>query len=241
MSEDQSMTLSWAALLLVLLIAGLVARRPSIGSLVRSVVSWVAIFAIGYVVVMHRYEIGALFTQASQRLGLHDQQVSGETVRIRMSPDGHFWAQVSLNGVQRRMLIDSGATITAISEDTAAAAGVSTSGGGFPVMIQTANGTVAARRATVAEVSVGPLRTDDLTVVVAPSFANLDVLGMNFLSRLGSWRVERNTLVLEPDGDAPANPDAAADDTASLPARPRGREATEATDTLPLQRHPDFT
>ena len=40
----------------------------------------------------------------------------GEEVRLRMAPDGHFWADVRLDGVERRMLIDSGATITALSQ-----------------------------------------------------------------------------------------------------------------------------
>jgi aspartyl protease family protein len=35
-------------------------------------------------------------------------------------------------------------------------------------------------------------------VVVSPSIGNLDVIGMNFLSQLASWRVEGRTLVLEP-------------------------------------------
>src|SRR5438105_13457548 len=46
-------------------------------------------------------------------LGLDDQQVNGGSeVRIPMARDGHFWARVSLNGVERRMLVDSGATLT---------------------------------------------------------------------------------------------------------------------------------
>ena len=38
----------------------------------------------------------------------------------------------------------------------------------------------------------------DLPVVVSPAFGDTDVLGMNFLSRLKSWRVEERTLVLTP-------------------------------------------
>lgn len=104
---------------------------------------------------------------------------------------------MTLNGVERRMLIDSGATITAISERTAKEADIPKSEG-LPAIIETANGSVAARRARIAEVSLGPLKTRDLGVVVSQNFGELDVLGMNFLSRLHSWRVEGNVLVLEP-------------------------------------------
>ncbi len=41
-----------------------------------------------------------------QVLNLQDQSVVGDTVRIRMAPDGHFWARVTVNGVNRRMLVD---------------------------------------------------------------------------------------------------------------------------------------
>ena len=68
-------------------------------------------------------------------------------------------------------------------------------------MIETANGMVRARSGRVASLAVGPLRTSDLGVVISPQFDDLDVLGMNFLSRLKSWRVEDRVLVLEP-GDA---------------------------------------
>jgi aspartyl protease family protein len=69
----------------------------------------------------------------------------------------------------------------------------------MPVQVSTANGTVDARRARAERVAVGALSTEDLTVFVAPNFGDLDVLGMNFLSRLKSWRVEGNVLILEPN------------------------------------------
>jgi aspartyl protease family protein len=186
---------------LVLVLSALSIRKLSIGFVLRSLVTWALIIVLTVLAVAHRHELGALFAAASAKLGIDDQQVDGETVRIRMAPDGHFWARVTLNGVERRMLIDSGATITAISDRTAAAADV-TAGSGLPVMIETANGTVAARRGRIQKLAIGPLETEDLGVVVSESFGELDVLGMNFLSRLHSWRVESNVLVLQPRADA---------------------------------------
>ncbi len=64
------------------------------------------------IVMYHRQELGGCCARASEKLGYEQQVVQGETVRIKMSPDGHFWARVQINGVERRMLVDSGATIT---------------------------------------------------------------------------------------------------------------------------------
>jgi aspartyl protease family protein len=186
---------------LVLVLSALSVRRLSIGFVLRSLVTWALIIMVTVLAVAHRHELGAIFAAASAKLGIDDQQVDGETVRIRMAPDGHFWARVTLNGVERRMLIDSGATITAISDRTAAASNIKADSG-LPAMIETANGTVAARRGRIQKLAIGPLETEDLGVVVSESFGNLDVLGMNFLSRLHSWRVENNVLVLQPRADA---------------------------------------
>jgi len=149
------------------------------------------------IVMYHRQELGGLLARASEKLGYEQQVVQGETVRIKMSPDGHFWARVQINGVERRMLVDSGATITAISRDTAEAAEVKPALAP-PMLIETANGTVQAQPARADNVAIGPLSTRDLPLVVGDSFGDLDVLGMNFLSRLKSWRVEDRTLILEP-------------------------------------------
>lgn len=197
MNSEQSLNLIWLIGALVLVLSAFSVRRIGFGLLLRAVLGWAAIVLIAVVAVAHRHEISAAFSAMATRLGIDEQRAEGDTVRIRMGPDGHFWARVRLNGVERRMLIDSGATITAISEATANAAAVRPSGE-LPAIIETANGSVTAQRGMIARVAIGPLETRNLGVVVSPNFGDMDVLGMNFLSRLHSWRVEGNMLVLEP-------------------------------------------
>lgn len=195
---DDSASFLWGIGALVLVLSALSARRLSFGQILRSVLSWVAIFALATLAFANRDRIAPIFTDIGERIGIGGQTVVGDTVRIQMSEDGHFWARVTLNGVEKRMLVDSGATITAVSEASAKAIGIEPDAVGFPVVINTANGSVTARRARVERVSLGTLETNDLGVVVSPAFGRTDVLGMNFLSRLGSWRVEGRTLILEP-------------------------------------------
>jgi len=191
----------WLVGALVLVVSALSVRRIGLVVFVRTLLGWVAIVLLVLLAVGHRYELAAAWSSLSAKLGIEDQRVEGDTVRIRMSPDGHFWARVTLNGVERRMLIDSGATITAISERTAKEAEIQAADG-LPAIIETANGSVAARRGRIGTVSLGPLTMRDVGVVVSQNFGELDVLGMNFLSRLHSWRVEGNVLVLEPKAPA---------------------------------------
>ena len=115
-----------------------------------------------------------------------------------MSSDGHFWVTASINGVKRRMLIDSGATVTAISEQTAREAAVDAGSSLAPVILRTANGSAPARTGSIDELRVGNIVARDLKIVTAPGLGNLDVIGMIFLSKLESWRVEGRTLILVP-------------------------------------------
>jgi len=61
---------------------------------------------------------------------------------------------------------------------------------------------VTARVSTAKRLTIGGIEARDLPVVVSPSFGDQDVIGMNFLSRLKSWRVEGRTLVLQPNSKA---------------------------------------
>lgn len=193
MTGDTSVELLWGVGALVLVLSALSVRRVSAGVIVRNLLGWAAIAGVLFVLFANRDRL-ILF---AERAGLTGQQVSGDTVRIRQAPDGHFYADVHINGTRQRMLIDSGATITALSEEAARAAGI-TDAADFPVMLATANGSVQARRGVAQTFAIGSLETRDLSVVISPSFGDMSVVGMNFLSRLGSWRVEGSTLILEP-------------------------------------------
>ena len=185
-------------LLLILPLSALVARRVPILRIAGLLAIWAMIFGIGLVVVGHRDTLDPYVRRAATWLKLDDQSVVGKEVRIRMAADGHFWATARIGGVRRRMLIDSGATVTALSTATARDAGVDVERPAIPMILRTANGTVTAATATIDRLSLGDIVARRLSVVVSPAFGDTDVLGMNFLSRLKSWRVEGSTLILTP-------------------------------------------
>jgi aspartyl protease family protein len=184
------------------LLIALLTRVPYVGAAVRLGLTLVLI-ALAVLVVTERAPLSPFLGKVADRLHLDEQEVAGKEVRIRMAPNGHFFATVSLNGVKRRMLIDSGATVTAISTETAAEAGLKPDLDPVPVVLQTANGTIAAKTATVPELRLGAIVARKLKVVVSPAFGDMDVIGMNFLSKLASWRVEGRTLILVPHHPQP--------------------------------------
>ncbi|KQM93439.1 hypothetical protein ASE70_13525 [Sphingomonas sp. Leaf22] len=196
MSDDRGIYILLGLLALTLPLSSLLLRRPPARAVIRAVVGWAIIAGVLFLGFSNRARLTEVATGLGERLGLAEQMVEGDTVRIRQSPDGHFYATARLNGIERRMLIDSGATTTAISEATARAIGV-TPRRVPPVVITTANGMVEAARGRIETVRIGSLETRDLPIVVSPAFGDFDVIGMNFLSRLRSWRVEGGTLVLD--------------------------------------------
>jgi aspartyl protease family protein len=145
----------------------------------------------------------ARFTHGSDlalpQVGLPKQRIEGAETKIDMSQDGHFWVRATVNGEPRRFLVDTGATLTAISTATADAGGIGTQDMRPPVLLRTANGTVQADLATIDELRFGNIVARDLDAVVAPSLGETNVIGMNLLSRLASWRVEGRTLILVPN------------------------------------------
>ena len=176
----------------------LLQRLPYVGRFIRALFSFVILAFLIFLLMQHA-PFEPTLGRIAGSLGLDRQRIVGDEVRIRMSRDGHFWANVRVNGVERRMLIDSGATITALSDETAAAARIKRDSDLVPVMLRTANGLTSARPGTVEELQVGSITATNLKVVTSPALGGFDVLGMNFLSRLASWRVEGQTLVLVPE------------------------------------------
>ena len=192
----------WMQLAIYAVVAAIVImllqRLPYVGRFIRALFSFVILAFLIFLLMQHA-PFEPTLGRIAGSLGLDRQRIVGDEVRIRMSRDGHFWANVRVNGVERRMLIDSGATITALSDETAAAARIKRDSDLVPVMLRTANGLTSARPGTVEELQVGSITATDLKVVTSPALGGFDVLGMNFLSRLASWRVEGQTLVLVPE------------------------------------------
>jgi aspartyl protease family protein len=198
LSQQPLLALAMAAIFAVTL-GGMIKRAtPRLGGLVQGAgnLSLVATLLLTIAQVA-RMTTGS--DLALPQLGLPEQRVTGGETRIAMSNDGHFWLQASVNGETRRFLVDTGATLTALSESTAEAAQVPVQPLRRSVLMRTANGTVQAELARIDELRFGNIVARDLDAVVAPGLGETNVIGMNLLSRLASWRVEGRTLVLVPN------------------------------------------
>lgn len=182
-------------------IGGVLARRYMVFGRMLASVSTVALAMILVVVVLQVSRFDPRLDVAVPELGLPRQTVVGGETRVPLAPDGHFWLRAEINGYSAPFLIDTGATLTAVSAPVARHAGLSARQGGVPVRISTANGTVAAQLTTIDSLRFGNVEANGLDAVIVPNLGETNVVGMNLLSRLASWRVENNTLILKPRAD----------------------------------------
>jgi aspartyl protease family protein len=195
---DQALNFVYLVGVLILVVSALLVRRIPLGQGLKMFAGWVLIFLAAFVAFALRDDFAALGRRVMSEVRGEGEPVGqGREMRIRKALDGHFWVNAELNGRRVRFLVDSGATVTSISAQTARLAHVPV-GDGFPVMVETANGMVTAQSARAERLRVGTIERRDLALQVSEAFGTTNVLGMNFLSSLSSWGVQGEWLVLKP-------------------------------------------
>jgi aspartyl protease family protein len=120
---------------------------------------------------------------------------------VSLAPDrsGHYHADVEVFGRRIRMLVDTGATIVALTGADADALGVRPMPADFQISLSTANGTVQAAAIRLPEVRVGTIAAQDVAaVVMPPGVMQESLLGMSFLRKTGGFEVADGKLILKP-------------------------------------------
>jgi aspartyl protease family protein len=112
---------------------------------------------------------------------------------------GHFQADVQVEGVSLKMLVDTGASAVTLTAEDADRAGIHPFPNDYTVRMNTANGISQVARVELNQVSLGPITVRDVpALVMQPGASQVSLLGMTFLQRLSSFQVSDNRLVLKP-------------------------------------------
>jgi aspartyl protease family protein len=131
-----------------------------------------------------------------KRSGASSVSSDGSSVEIERSSDGHFYADVQINGAPVHMLVDTGATGIALSRDDAHSAGVATSIGMNDVVGEGADGSIHGEYVKLDRVSLGGTEADGLEAVVLNS-GGRSLLGQEFLAKFDSVEIHGDTMVLK--------------------------------------------
>lgn len=117
------------------------------------------------------------------------------TVELNRSADGHFYADIQVNGAHVHALVDTGASGIALSRSDARNAGLATALAMNEVVGRGADGDVFGERVTLDKVTLGHRSAEALAAVVLSS-GEQTLLGQNFLSQFESVEIRGNTMVL---------------------------------------------
>lgn len=107
---------------------------------------------------------------------------SNASVTLQANRGGHFVAQGQINGSAVAMLVDTGATMIALSASEAARIGINYRNGQVG-RVNTANGPVSVYRIILDSVKIGDLELTQVAAVVQETGLPFALLGMSFLSR----------------------------------------------------------
>jgi clan AA aspartic protease (TIGR02281 family) len=127
----------------------------------------------------------------------HDEDLFRSTVSLERGTDGHFRVNAEINGRSIGVLVDTGATLVAMSYEDAAAAGISVGTSDFRYVSNTANGQARFARVTLNQVRIGNVVVRNVPAAVSePGRLGITLLGMSFLGQL-RMEMKNGRLVLE--------------------------------------------
>lgn len=117
------------------------------------------------------------------------------SVQLQRNENGHFYADVDVNGASIRMLVDTGATGIAFSREDARRAGIATSIGMNDVVGQGADGNVHGEFVMVDRISLGPKSVEQMPAMVLNG-GEQSLLGQAFLAKFASVEIHGDTMTL---------------------------------------------
>jgi len=125
-------------------------------------------------------------------------QASSRSVSIPRDARGHFQTDGRIDGQRIDFMIDTGASLVALNEKSAARFGLRPTPGDYTATVTTANGTIKAARARLAMVDLGGLVVRDVDAMILPDEAlSENLLGLSFLSKLKRFEYANGKMVLE--------------------------------------------
>jgi aspartyl protease family protein len=117
-------------------------------------------------------------------------------VTIDRMADGHFYANAKIVGTPVRFLIDTGASMIALTGNDARALGFSWHESELQRIGRGASGDVFGKPVMLNSVAVGGIEFNNLEAVIIPEGLDVSLLGQSFLGKIDNVQIERDRMTL---------------------------------------------
>lgn len=142
---------------------------------------------------------GAFGSQMPRREASRERPaLRGRIVELKAGAHGHYYARAEINGRPIDVLVDSGASLVALTYDDARHAGLNIRDSDYTHRVSTANGPARVAPVTLDRVSIGDITVRNVPAAVSePGRLATSLLGMSFLGRLQRIDIRSGVLVLK--------------------------------------------
>lgn len=164
----------------------------------RDLVLWILIFLVPVTGWAYREEVGSVANRIYAVL-VPGAAVSTGTREVTIARAGAHGFQVEgrINGASARFIFDTGASVVVLTPETARAAGIDVASLSYSATVSTANGRTNAAPVVLDRLAIGDITETRVEALVArPGALFENLLGMSFLSRLDSYQVTGQRLIL---------------------------------------------
>ena len=171
--------------------------RDRLSAIIEAMLFWLLIgllLAAGYT---YRNDLRAVGDRILAEFVPGRPVARGAGVEIARATRGEFQVNAQINGARIATVLDTGASAVVLTQEAAKAAGLPIEVLSYSVVVETANGRTRAAPVTLDRVAVGSIVERSVPALVAqPGQLKTSLLGMSFLSRLESWEVRGEKLML---------------------------------------------
>lgn len=120
----------------------------------------------------------------------------GREIVLTRAQDGHYYAPGNVDGAALRFLVDTGATVVALTEDDAEMLGHYLHPGELTVVGRGVSGAVQGKAITIKRLSVGDISAENVPAVIIPEGLPVSLLGQSFLSKIAHVTISDNRMTL---------------------------------------------
>ncbi|MCF7700680.1 TIGR02281 family clan AA aspartic protease [Loktanella sp. M215] len=190
MDTDRIMQITYLTLLGgAIAVSYIVSQRGQMGKVAQQASIWGLIF-VGVIAA------AGMWGDIRQSIAPQQSVMTGGDIVLPRQVDGHFYAQLDVNGHPVTFMVDTGASQIVLSAADAARVGIDTATLRYLGQASTANGVVRTALVTLDSVTLGDVTQADVRAVVNQGAMDGSLLGMTYLRNFSNIQMTADDLIL---------------------------------------------